>query len=119
IRKGWSSIPFLSSSRPVSSLARPEIYGPVLQHLAIRTTRTSRYFSHSSANGPMRSARQFGKPPVSDLPHDSPVHRGAEKAEVSHSVRKAETSAHVGLAIAAHARAAIGVGRGTHAHATP
>jgi hypothetical protein len=58
IRKGCSSIRFLSSWRLVSSLARPEIYGPELKHLAIRrTTRTSRYFRQSSANGPIRSAR--------------------------------------------------------------
>jgi len=41
-------------------------------------------------------------------------HRGAEDAEVRHLVRKAIAVDHVGLAVVADARAAIGVGRGTH-----
>src|SRR5262249_42692566 len=41
-------------------------------------------------------------------------HRGAEDAEGWHLVRKAVAVDYIGLAVVAHAGAAVGVGRGTH-----
>src|SRR6476661_9059701 len=44
---------------------------------------------------------------------------GAEDAEVRHLVREAEAVDHVGLAVVAHAGAAIGMGRGAHGAGRP
>ncbi len=44
---------------------------------------------------------------------------GAEDAEVRHLVREAEAVDHIGLAVVAHARAAIGMGRGAHGAGRP